>query len=128
LAFLNSLLTESNPGSELNLLMVAERSDLVDTLLACLNTISSREEALLVSLAGPVRELVSGLPAGPGALRKLLEAAIGCLPPHLLYLPHRAASPFLMSGSSAGASGVPLASQSYINKIHSTDVIGRGSG
>jgi hypothetical protein len=112
--------------------MVTERSDLVDTLLACLNSISREEEELLLALAGPIRELVSALPAGPGTLRKLLEAAIGCLAPHLLYLPHRAASPFLLlsgSGGSATAAGLeaPLPSQSYINKIHSTDVIGRPS-
>ena len=128
LQFLNGLLLDSNPGTDVNLLMVAERSDLLVSLLACFHTISREEEEDLRPLAGAVRDLLSALPAGPDTLRKMLGLTVGCLPPHLLYLPHLASPLLLTAAPGLGVnveSEVPFASQSYINKIHSTDVIGR---
>jgi len=125
LTFLNSLLIESNTALELNLNMVSG-SELLDSLLASLQTIG-REEETLGPLAASISQLLTTLPANADTLRKLLNLSLGCLPPHLLYLPHltcpllgRAGAPGEVEGGEA-----PLLSNSYINKIHSTDVIGR---
>ncbi len=130
LDFLNSLLAESNSALELNLNMV-QGSDLVDCLLASLQTLGREEgEETLGPLAAPISQLLATLPATKDTLRKLLNLSLGCLPPHLLYLPHlscpllqRAGGPW--EGLAEAGAEAPLLSHSYINKIHSTDVLGR---
>lgn len=127
LDFLNRLLADRNPAAELNLNMVTGW-DLLDSLLAGLQTIGRGGEETLAPLSASIGQLLSALPAGPVNMRKMLSLTIGCLPPHLLYLPHLSAPLLLAAATYSGGPadvGTPLVSQNYIDKIHSTDVIGR---